>query len=156
MRKLLLALLCLPLSALACALHEVHVHDAYVRATPPGQLNSAAYMQIHNSDKHDYRLVAVVSKAARLVQMHNVEEKDGVARMEQVDFIEIAANENTDLKPGGYHIMLVDLVQDLEPGDELDFTLVYNDGSRTELVVPVRDIRDMPEDGEFHGGHDHH
>jgi hypothetical protein len=153
MRKLILALLALPLSALACALHEVHVHDAYVRATPPGQMNSAAYMTIHNTDKNDYRLVAVVSKAARLVQLHNVEEVDGVARMQQVDFIDIAANDKTALQPGGYHIMLIDLTQSLEPGDELDFTLVYNDGSRTELVVPVVDIRNM---GEVAAVDDHH
>lgn len=154
MRKLLVFLLCLPLSALACALHEVHVHDAYVRATPPGAQTSAAYMEIHNTDKHDYRLVAVVSKAARLVQMHTVEEDDGVVRMEQVDFIELAANDTVPLEPGGYHIMLVDLAEELHPGDEVEFTLVYNDGSRTELSLPVRDVRGLQEHDHSH--HDHH
>ena len=151
MRKLLLAFLLLPLSALACALHEVHVHDAYVRAMPENAYTSAAYMEIHNTDEHDYRLVAVVSKAARLVQMHTVEEMDGVARMQQVDYIDVVANDTVALQPGGYHIMLIDLAQPLEPGDEIAFTLVYNDGSRTDLSVPVRDARTMPELGSTCG-----
>ncbi len=147
MRKLLLVLACLgwPFATLACALHEIQVHDAYVRSTPPDQQTTAAYMNIHNTNDKPYRLVAVVSDAARMVQLHEVKETDGVARMQQVDFIDLPAKKNTALQPGGYHIMLIDLMKPLNPGDTIDFTLVYNDGSRTELTMPVKDVRDTHE-----------
>jgi hypothetical protein len=129
----------------------IQVTDPYVRAVPPGQPNSAAFMTLSNTGDEPRALVAAESDAAATVELHTHGMVDGMMRMRRVDRIELPAGEQVALQPGGLHVMLIGLTQQLEPGMDVALTLVLNDGSRLQLTAPVRRI-DVGGMGG-HGGH---
>ncbi|MGH1463707.1 MAG: copper chaperone PCu(A)C [Neptuniibacter sp.] len=127
-------LLCL--SAFAQA--EITVENPYVRAVPPGQMNSAAFMQLNNSGSEQVALISASSSIAKNVELHNHINADGVMKMRQVDKISITANGTASLQPGGYHIMLIGLTQDLDVDSEIELTVNFSDDSSQTLTLPVK------------------
>ncbi len=123
------------------------VVEPYTRAVPPGQPNSAVFMQITNGADADHILVSAASPAAQAVELHTHRLEDGMMKMRRVEQIELPAGESVMLKPGGLHVMLIGLKQGLVPGDEVEVTLTLDDGSQTTLVAPVREIGMMPMHG---------
>ena len=119
------------------------VGDPYIRAVPPGQTNSAAFMTIENRGDEPRALVAAESSASGVVELHTHLEEDGMMKMRRVDRIDLPAGETVTLEPGGLHLMLIGLTQDLKPGDELELTLIYDDDGRQQIKVPVRQIKMM-------------
>ena len=124
--------------------HEGHnpitTNDAYVRAIPPGAKVSAAFLQISNGDKTDHSLVSAESNAAKVVELHTHIHKDGMMMMRKVDKIDLPAGKTVALKPGGNHIMLIGLHNQLKPGDKVDLTLVYENGSKSKITAPVKKV----------------
>jgi copper(I)-binding protein len=119
---------------------EVEIGDPYARAVPPGQPNSAVFMSLENRSDQDQALVAAESDVSEIVELHTHVEEGGMMRMRQVEKIEVPAGETVTLKPGGLHVMLIGLQQALEPGQTIDLTLVFEDGSRMPVQAPVRRI----------------
>jgi protein SCO1 len=126
------------------AAQRVRVHEPFVRLTPPGQPNSAAFMGLENTGESAVRVVAAESPAAEVVELHTHLQEDGIMRMRQVDAIDLPAGARTELAPGGLHVMLIGLVEALAPESMVAVTLVFDDGSRLELQAPTRHPRDMP------------
>ena len=143
-------LLCL--SAFAQA--EITVENPYVRAVPPGQMISAAFMQLNNSGSEQVALISASSSIAKNVELHNHINADGVMKMRQVDKISITANGTASLQPGGYHIMLIGLNQDLTEGQEIDLKLQFSDNSEQALTIPVQKV--MTGMKNHNHGHHHH
>jgi hypothetical protein len=109
---------------------------------------SAAYMTIENRGNHPIALVSASTSIAAMVQIHETTVVDNVARMGEVEGgIVIAAGESTELSPGGLHIMLMDLVRDLSPGEAIALTLTFEmretDAEPMELVVGAV-VQDTP------------
>jgi copper(I)-binding protein len=75
------ALLTLPLIAGACSVGQLKIENAYVRATPPDQTNTAAYLEINNRCDKAVELTSVTSPAAGRVELHEVVMVDGIAKM---------------------------------------------------------------------------
>jgi copper(I)-binding protein len=131
---------------LATALFAAHAHaqvtvkEAWVRATVPQQQATGAFMQL-NAAK-DTRLVSASSPVTPVVEVHEMAMQDNVMRMRQVPALELPAGKTVELKPGGYHVMLLDLKQQVKEGDTVPLTLVFEgkDGKRETLEVkaPVR------------------
>ena len=119
----------------------VDVSGAYARAVPPGQPNSASFMTLTNRSDQSLSLVGAKSPAAKVVELHTHTMEQGMMRMRQVDKITIPASGESMLQPGGDHVMLMVLVQDLQPGSEISVTLVFADGSEKEILAPVQKIR---------------
>jgi len=119
---------------------EMAIGDPYARAVPPGQPNSAVFMTLENRSDQDQVLVAAESDVSEIVELHTHIEEGGMMRMRQVEKIEVPANETVTLQPGGLHVMLIGLQQALEPGQTIDLTLVFEDGSRMPVQAPVRRI----------------
>ena len=99
---------------------------------------SAVYMVIRNVGRQADRLLEESTPAAEAVETHVSEERDGVMVMSRVDGIDIPARGAAELKPGGLHIMLINLKQDLVAGDTIPLTLVFEQTGKVELSVPVR------------------
>lgn len=118
----------------------VSANDPYVRAVPPGQPNSAAFMTLENKDSAPHAVVNATSPVSKVVELHTHIHKDGMMMMRRIDKIEIPANGNAVLKPGGLHVMLIGLKQELKPGDIVPVTLEFEDGSKSNLEAPVRKI----------------
>lgn len=104
------------------ALAQVTVSDAWARGTVAQQTASGAFMRIRSAQPA--RLVAVESPAAGRVEVHEMAMQDGVMRMRAVAGLDLAAGQEVELKPGGFHLMLMDLKAPLKAGDSIDLTLV--------------------------------
>lgn len=116
---------------------QVSAADAYVRAVPPGQPNSASFMILSNGSSSDIVLKGAESPAAKVVELHTHTMSDGMMRMRQVEKIDLPAGQSVQLQPGGLHVMMIGLQQKLVPGEQIDLTLVFGDGSKLPLKVPV-------------------
>lgn len=127
---------------------EITTSDAYVRAIPPGTKTTAAFVTITNNNSEDILLKSAASNAADAVELHNHVMKDGTMMMRQVEGIEVAAQQSVSLKPGSYHIMLINLKQDLMVGENVEFELNFSDGTQLKIEAPVKKIMD--------GIHSHH
>jgi len=114
------------------------VSDGWVRAAPAAG-NSAAYMIIRNDGPAPDRLLAALTPAAARVEIHRTEMEGGVARMvHQAEGLEVPAGSTVALEPGGLHVMLMDLVADLEDGQTLLLTLQFEQAGVMTLELPVR------------------
>lgn len=110
-----------------------------------GGSTSAAYMTLRNSGDTSDALVAASTDAAETVELHTVIEEGGVMKMRPVPQIDIPAAGEQQLRPGGYHVMLIGITRDLNEGDTVHLTLTLEKGGALELAVPVRM---MPPEGE--------
>jgi copper(I)-binding protein len=127
-------------SVFAKANDDITVSNQYVRAIPPGQPNSAAFMKFTNNSAKTHSIVNAKSNVAAIVELHTHTHKDGMMQMRRVDKIDIPANGSTTLQPGGLHIMLIKLHDDLKPGDPVIITLEFADGSSKEIIAIVKKI----------------
>ncbi|MBK5931374.1 copper chaperone PCu(A)C [Halochromatium salexigens] len=118
----------------------IEVQDAYVRAVPPGQPSSAAFMSITNHSGNDRALLAAESDKAEVVELHTHRMEDDMMRMRQVEQITLPAGETVTLEPGGLHVMLIGLTETLAPGNQVELTLGFDDGGNQTLSLPVKRI----------------
>ena len=123
------------------AAESITVSDAYARAVPPGQPNSAAFMTLSNRSAADHALVEVRSDVAQVVELHTHRMKDGMMQMRRVAQIDVPANGETRLRPGGLHVMLIGLQRDLQPGEAVSLQFEFEDGSLLEHSAPVRKLQ---------------
>ena len=111
------------------------VEDAWVRATVPNQHATGAFMRLTAAESG--RLVGVESQAAKHVEVHEMAMQDNVMKMRQVAGIALPAGQAVELKPGGYHVMLIDLAGQISPGDHVALTLIVEDADKRQRRVPV-------------------
>jgi len=148
-------------AALLLTAHAAHaqvtVKDAWVRATVPQQKATGAFMQL--SAAKDTRLVSASSPVTPVVEVHEMAMQDNVMRMRQIAALDLPAGKAVELKPGGYHVMLLDLKQQVKEGDTVPLTLVFEgkDGKRetVEVKAPVRALNASAQPAAGHGGHKH-
>lgn len=116
----------------------ISIHDAYVRLIPPGIRTTGGFMLIRNAGADDRRLLKAESPAAAIVELHNHSNENGVMKMREVASITVKANGQAELKPGSYHVMLIDLKDELKEGGSVPITLKFDDGSSQTVLAPVR------------------
>ena len=124
----------------ASALAQTTVKDAWVRGTVAQQKATGAFMQITSA--HGGKLLSVRSPAAGIVEIHEMSMNGDVMKMHAIPALDLPAGQAVELKPGGYHVMMMDLKQQLKAGDSVAFTLVVEGkgGQRETLEVkaPVK------------------
>lgn len=141
MKKILLSSILLLTSHIAFA--DVNIESAYVRAVPPGQINSAAFMQLKNTGTQEISLIAASGDVAKNVELHTHIQDDGVMKMRQISQINLPAGAPVTLQPGGMHIMLIGLTRNLTAGENIDLALKFSDGTEQTLQIPVKEIMPM-------------
>ncbi len=128
-----LALVMAPLFA------QVSVEDPWVRGTVPQQRATGAFMQL--TAETDARLVAAESPVAGLVEIHEMAMENDVMKMRRIPGIDLPAGQTMELKPGGYHVMLLDLKEQMVGGAVVPITLIFETsaGERytREIEAPV-------------------
>lgn len=132
---------------------DVEVQGAWVRATVQGQKATGAFMKL--TAKDGARLVAVSSPVAGVTEVHEMKLEDGVMKMRALPGgLELPAGKAVELKPGGYHVMLMDLKTPLQKDTTIPLTLVFKDAkgveSKAELKVPVNPMAPMRGDMAEH------
>ena len=139
---LLLALVASP------ALAQIKIENAWSRATPPGAKIAAGYMTIRNASKTADKLLSVSSPAAEKVETH-VTVKDGdIFRMREVKGYDVPAGGAFELKPGGAHLMLVNVRAPLKEGDKVPLTLRFERAGEVKTELNVGRLT-----GAGHSGH---
>jgi periplasmic copper chaperone A len=131
----------------------VMIVDAWARASLGTAPNSAAYMTLEATGAEGDRLIGGATPAAERVELHVHLMEGDIARMRQVDAVEVAPGAPTVLAPGGLHVMLVGLTAPLEEGATLPLTLVFEGAGEVLLEVPVHGLRAAPPG--HHGSHGH-
>ncbi len=130
------ATLTMPVFAAGVA-HQVSVVDPYVRMAPPGARATGAFMVIKNNGETASAVVSAQATVCNVTELHNHINDNGVMRMRQVKEIALPAKGEAVLKPGGYHVMLIDMKAPLKEGDHVVIKLGFGDGSSKEVHAPV-------------------
>lgn len=141
---------------------KLTIVDVRARPAPLAGGTGAVYFTVLNGLDTDVQLVSASSPAANVVETHETVSENGVMKMMPLpDGYTVPAGEALELKPGGKHIMLIDVVKPLAPGDELSLTVNFDNGESMELTVPVLDMQmnmpmnmQMPNQAGAMEGHD--
>lgn len=138
----------------------VDVQGAWARATVQGQKATGAFMKL--TAKENTKLVSASSPVAGVVEIHEMKMEENVMKMRAIPSLDLPAGKAVELKPGGYHVMLMDLKEPLKKETTIPITLVVKDDkgveSKVELTVPVslKSPSGMGGMGHQHGhGHAH-
>ena len=120
---------------------DVEVKSAWARGTVPAQQVSGAFMAL--SSKGGAALVGVTSPAADAAEIHEMRLEGGVMKMRAVPRIDLSAGKTVTLKPGGLHLMLLELKAPLIEGDAFDLTLTFEKAGTIKVNAPVQKIGAM-------------
>jgi copper(I)-binding protein len=121
---------------------QVSVGQAWVRGTVQGQKATGAFMQLRSAD--GAALLGVRSPVAGVVEIHEMRMENNVMRMRAIPKLELPAGQAVDLKPGGYHVMLMDLKQPLKKGDTVPITLsVQGKDGKTQEIEVKAEVREL-------------
>lgn len=131
------------LSASLTQAADLRIEDAMARAVPPTAKMSAAFMTLTNNADTDLAVISAESSVAKAVELHNNRMTDGKMKMRQVNQIDLPANQTTELKPGGQHVMLIGLKRALVEGETIDLKLNFSDGSSESMEIPIQKIKPM-------------
>lgn len=116
----------------------VSVTDPWV-VVPPTPDTTAAFGTLRNNGSAEVRLVGVDTDVAAMVQVHETVTQGNVAHMQEVaGGLAIPAGGTVQLKPGGYHVMLMQLTRPVKEGDQVRLTFKFSDGSSVGVTAPVR------------------
>jgi periplasmic copper chaperone A len=123
---------------------QIKVENGYVRAVPPVSPTSAAFMQLTNSGERDHQLMSAESDISEFVELHtHTMGEKGMHEMRKVEKIDLPGGAMTELKPGGLHVMFINLKEPLLSGSEVGVKLNFEDGSSTQLTLPVKKMDPM-------------
>jgi copper(I)-binding protein len=143
-RRLALCLASACFTTLSLA-QSITITEPWARATVPGQKATGAFMTL--TAKSNSKLVAASSPAAGITEIHEMKMDKDVMRMSAVPALELPAGKAVELKPGGYHVMLMDLKGPLADKSSIAMTLTLEDTkgqkSHVDVQVPVRAMTPM-------------
>jgi len=126
-------LLALPVAA------QVTVTAPWIRGTVPQQMATGAFMQLKSAK--NAKLVEARSPVAGVVEIHEMKLDNNVMRMRAVPALELPAGRMVELKPGGYHVMLMDLKQQMKEGEVVPVTLVIESAGKRETIEVKATVR---------------
>jgi hypothetical protein len=119
---------------------DLQVRHPWSRATPPGAKVAIGYMEIRNRGTQPDRLLSASSAVAKRVEMHVTQREGEVTKMRQVQSFAIPARERYALRPGGSHLMLVDIVRPLQKGERFTMTLRFERAGELEIELEVQEL----------------
>jgi copper(I)-binding protein len=127
---------------------SITVVAPWARATPGGSKVGGAYLELKAAAGSGDRLVSASSTAAGTVEIHEHANEGGVMKMRRIDGLAVPAGGSVVLKPGGYHLMLMDLKQPLKQGDKLQLTLTFEKAGALSVEGPVAPLGAMAADDD--------
>jgi copper(I)-binding protein len=131
----------------------IRIDAPWMRATPTGAQVAGGYMKIRNTGKEADRLIGGSSPVAGKFEVHEMSMVGDVMKMRELpDGLEVKSGKSVELKPGSYHVMLMDLKQPLKEGDKVKGTLVFEKAGTVNVEFTVRG---MGSKGGGKEGHDH-
>ena len=135
---------------------DLEITRLYTRATLPNQPAGGGFLTVTNSGAEGDRLIAAASDISGRVEIHEMTMDGDVMRMRELaDGLPIPAGETVELKPGGYHIMFMDLDRPFVEGEAIDVLLTFEKAGDVPvtLIVGPRDADGNHEDMHHGMGH---
>ena len=125
---------------------NIRVDGAWARRAPmlkggdskSGSGNGAVYAALANTGREPDALVAAASDAAGVVEIHESYLESGMMKMRPLTKIDVPAGKTVEMKPGSYHIMLLNLTRDLEAGQVVQLTLVFQKAGKIPVTAQVK------------------
>ena len=118
---------------------EISVENEWARVTPSG--TGSVYMEIKNNGNSDEKLLSASSDKAGMVMIHRSIREGDISKMIHIhDGITIPGNSSVSLKPGDYHLMLMNLDKNLSLGDKISIILNFEKNDSLE-INPVAKLR---------------
>ena len=135
---------------------QIDVKDAWARPAVPGQSGTGAFMSL--TAPQGAKLIGVASAVAGVTEIHEMAMVGNVMRMRAIPQLDLPAGKAVELKPGGYHVMLMDLKRPLAIGEKItiDFRIETADGKRATLPVAVDVRNSAPQGAASVAGHKAH
>lgn len=121
----------------------ITVERAWARATPGAVTTGGAYMTVIDHGTAPDRLIGVATPIAGKAEVHEMTNDKGVMKMRMVHGVTVEPGKSLELKPGGYHVMLMDLKQPLKDGDSFPLTLTFEKAGNIPVTVKVGKIGAM-------------
>ena len=141
-----------PLLSVAAEPAGLSLDGAWVRALPPGQPNTAAYLTATNRGAAAVTIVGAGAAIAAATEIHTTREVDGLQRMEQVARLSVAPGQSLAFAPGGTHLMLLGLAQMPVPGEQVRLCLELAGGAQ---VCTLAEVKKSAGDEQSHEHHQH-
>ena len=152
MRKTVLALALMFFGAATQA--DVTVKESWVRGTTPAQKATGAFMEITSSEAAS--LLSASSPVAGVVEIHTMKMEDGVMKMRAIPKLDLPAGKGVKLAPGGNHVMLMDLKQQMKKGDVVPITLkIEGKDKKVQMLEIKAEVRDLAAPATMDHGHKH-
>jgi len=138
MKKVIIFILVSAFILSACGAKEgIEVSNAWARTSMQG-MNSAVYFVIQNHEAETDELIGAASDVADAVEVHESKMENGVMMMNHIESVMLEPSVKVEFMPGGYHVMMIGLKQDLNAGDEIKVTLQFKNSPDITLMVPVK------------------
>lgn len=122
------------------AQHTLTYSDAYFNRPVPGRSVTAAYMTIRNDSDSAQTLVAFSAEHVDNVELHNHIHSDGQMQMRQVEQLTLEAGETVELAPGGYHLMLFGVAEELQSLESINIRLTSSDGQSLQVEARAKNL----------------
>ncbi len=140
LKALLISAVCFGLAGMAQAqsakVGSVQIENAYTRSTVPGQMAAGGFMKIENKGAVD-QLTSASSPVAGEVQLHEMAMEGNVMKMRQVKEVVVPAGGAVELKPGGMHLMFINIKAPLTAGEAVPVKLKFAKAGEVEVKMPV-------------------
>jgi periplasmic copper chaperone A len=117
---------------------QIKIENAWLRPANKG-MNTALYFDINNLASKDYELTEVSSEIAKVVQIHETYKQGENMGMRKVESIIIKGKTVFHLSPGGFHVMIIRLKENLRAGDKKEFVLSFKNHAKMRIIVFVKD-----------------
>lgn len=123
------------------------IDDAWVAEAPPVAPVMGGYMKINNETDKLISITSVSCPDFEKVEIHEMSMSGGMMKMREIEKLDVPANGKVELKPGGYHLMLIKPKQPFKKGDTLSVTLHTANGQSQAVKMEVKERK---------SGNEHH
>ena len=124
-------------TGLAAQGKRVAAAESWVKLPSPGETRAMAFVAIENPTMYGIYVTTATSNAAAKVELHDAGQSSD-AREKPVEFISVPAYDRVDMRPGGLHLLLIDLKRPLKEGDTVALTLSTDNAGTLEVAAIVR------------------
>jgi len=134
---------------------DIEISSVYIAEPVMGE-RAALYFTLTNRASIADDLMAVSTPIAEMAEIHRTIADGGMMRMEPVESLRVSPGETLHLAPGGYHVMLLNLTRQIEPGDIVEVTLTFRRtgalSSRARVIAlpKLEGVLDSATDGDHH------
>jgi copper(I)-binding protein len=119
---------------------QIKVMEPWSRPSPMVAGNGAVYMMLMNEGGANDALISAETDVAEVVELHETKMEGDMMKMSPVSKVEVPAGGSTALKPGGLHVMLINLQEELVPGEKIKLTLNFEKSNPLTIEAEIREM----------------